>query len=44
MGMVLEDSIEVMRGNTYEQLESEREDRGSKERNRCPLTQTMILT
>jgi hypothetical protein len=38
MGMVLEDSIEVMRGSTYEQMESEREDRGSKEKDRCPLT------
>jgi hypothetical protein len=36
--MVLEDSIEVMRGSTYEQVESEREDRGSKEKDRCPLT------
>jgi hypothetical protein len=38
MGMVLEDGIEVMRGSTYEQVESEREDRGSKEKDRCPLT------
>jgi hypothetical protein len=38
MGMVLEDSIEVMRGSIYEQLESEREDRGSKEMDGCPLT------
>jgi hypothetical protein len=38
MGMVLEDSIEVMRGSTYEQVESEREDRGSKEKDQCPLT------
>jgi hypothetical protein len=38
MGMVLEDSIEVMRGSTYEQVESEREDRGSKGKDRCPLT------
>jgi hypothetical protein len=37
MGMVLEDSIEVMRGSTYEQVESEREDRGSKERTDVPL-------
>jgi hypothetical protein len=36
--MVLEDSIEVMRGSTYEQAESEREDRGSKEKDQCPLT------
>jgi hypothetical protein len=36
--MVLGDSIEVMRGSTYEQVESEREDRGSKEKDRCPLT------
>jgi hypothetical protein len=27
-----------MRGSTYEQVESEREDRGSKEKDRCPLT------
>jgi hypothetical protein len=41
MGMVLEDSIEVMRGSTYEQVESEREDRGSKEKDRCLLTGLM---
>jgi hypothetical protein len=39
MGMVLEDSTEVMRGNTYEQVGSGR-DRGSKEKDRCPLTPT----
>jgi hypothetical protein len=33
--MVLEDSTEVRRGNTYEQVG---EDRGSKETDRCPLT------
>jgi hypothetical protein len=35
LGMVLEDSIEVRRGSTYEQVG---EDRGSKETDRCPLT------
>jgi hypothetical protein len=33
--MVLEDSIEVRRGSTYEQVG---EDRGSKEMDECPLT------
>jgi hypothetical protein len=33
--MVLEDSIEVRRGSTYEQVG---EDRGSKEMDGCPLT------
>jgi hypothetical protein len=35
--MVLEDSPEVRRGNTYEQVE----DRGSKETDGCPLTFTL---
>jgi hypothetical protein len=35
LGMVLEDSTEVMRGSTYEQVG---EDRKSKETDRCPLT------
>jgi hypothetical protein len=37
MGMVLKDSTEVMRGNTHEQV-GVGEDRGSKEKDRCPLT------
>jgi hypothetical protein len=35
--MVLEDSIELRRGSTYEQVG---EDRGSKETDGCPLTPT----
>jgi hypothetical protein len=40
--MVLEDSTEVRRGNTYKQVERG-EDRGSKEMDRCPLTLTPLL-
>jgi hypothetical protein len=41
--MVLEDSIEVRRGSTYEQVG---EDRGSKETDGCPLTDAIssVLT
>jgi hypothetical protein len=38
--MVLEDSIEVRRGSTYEQVG---EDRGSKETDRCPLTASIKI-
>jgi hypothetical protein len=37
--MVLEDSIEVRRGSTYEQVG---EDRGSKETDGCPITVLVV--
>jgi hypothetical protein len=41
--MVLENSTEVRRVNTYEQVESGRGDRGSKEMDGCPLTDSLNI-